>query len=413
MHAEVAIAAAQAGKAILIEKPLTRSVDEADRVVEAVRRCGGIVVYAENRRFSPALQRMHRAVTEGGLGRPLLLRVTEMGSGPSHGAWFWNAERAGGGALIDMGIHGLATTEWLMQDQVASVQAMEARLRWGIALVRASKTPCRPWLGSSAAGWRNLPAVGRMRAALELRFESVGSLGTTIADLGRGASGLSLVPDAAAASAPTERRPHQAVPQGLSFPLTDEWRQKGHLGESGISSIVSLVRRHRPARWRTAIGACSSPRPSDAPPVSDAKSPFRRPSVSRKGADRDGRRLSAVLGRLACQSNVSDGEGDLGEHFRVARDEACLDFYAMTDHAVLTADPCDRAYMGPLKGPASITDARTPDELGDVVALHRISDAAWRTLQDLVRRFYAPERFVTLLDMSGHARATGIGASII
>jgi hypothetical protein len=102
-------------------------------------------------------------------------------------------------------------------------------------------------------------------------------------------------------------------------------------------------------------------------------------------------------GDLHRQSNVSDGEGDLAEHFRVARDEACLDFYAMTDHAVLTADPCDRAFMEPLKGPASITDARTPDELGDVVALHRISDAAWRTLQDLVRRFCAPERFVTLL----------------
>ena len=101
-------------------------------------------------------------------------------------------------------------------------------------------------------------------------------------------------------------------------------------------------------------------------------------------------------GDLHRQSNVSDGEGDLAEHFRVARDEAGLDFYAMTDHAVLTADPCDRAYMGPLKGPASITDARTPDELGDVVALHRIPDAAWRTLQDLVRHFYAPERFVTL-----------------
>jgi hypothetical protein len=102
-------------------------------------------------------------------------------------------------------------------------------------------------------------------------------------------------------------------------------------------------------------------------------------------------------GDLHRQSNVSDGEGDLAEHFRVARDEARLDFYAMTDHAVLTADPCDRAYMAPLKGPTSITDARTPDELGDVVALHRISDAAWRTLQDLVRRFYAPARFVTFL----------------
>ena len=102
-------------------------------------------------------------------------------------------------------------------------------------------------------------------------------------------------------------------------------------------------------------------------------------------------------GDLHRQSNVSDGEGDLTEHFRVARDEADLDFYAMTDHAVLTADPCDRAYMEPLKGPASITDARTPDELGDVVALHRISDVAWRNLQELVRRFYAPDRFVTLL----------------
>ena len=53
--------------------------------------------------------------------------------------------------------------------------------------------------------------------------------------------------------------------------------------------------------------------------------------------------------------------------------------------------------MEPLKGPASITDARTPDELGDVVALHRIPDAAWTELQDLVRRFYAPGHFVTLL----------------
>jgi len=102
-------------------------------------------------------------------------------------------------------------------------------------------------------------------------------------------------------------------------------------------------------------------------------------------------------GDLHRQSNVSDGEGELAEHFRVAREEAGLDFYAMTDHAILTADPCDRAFMGPLKGPASITDARTPDELGDVVALHRVPDAAWRTLQDLVRRFYDPGSFVTLL----------------
>ncbi len=102
-------------------------------------------------------------------------------------------------------------------------------------------------------------------------------------------------------------------------------------------------------------------------------------------------------GDLHRQSAVSDGEGSLSEHFRVARDEARLDFYAMTDHASLTADPCDRAYMEPLKGPTSITDARTPGELGDVVALHRVAGAAWHELKGLVRTFNAPGRFVTLL----------------
>ena len=189
VHAEVAIAAAQAGKAILIEKPLARSLDEADRVVEAVRRCGVIVVYAENRRFSPALQRMHRAVTEGGLGRPLLLRVTEMGSGPSHGAWFWNAERAGGGALIDMGIHGLATTEWLMQDRVASVQAMEARLRWGDRLGPGVEDTMLTLARFVGGGMAELACSWAYSGGLELRFELVGSRGTIDRGPGSGCVG--------------------------------------------------------------------------------------------------------------------------------------------------------------------------------------------------------------------------------
>jgi predicted dehydrogenase len=238
VHAEVAIAAAQARKPILIEKPLARSLDEADRVVEAVARSGVVVVYAENRRFSPALQRMHRAVKDGSLGRPLILRVAEMGSGPSHGAWFWSAERAGGGALIDMGIHGLATTEWLMQDRVSAVQAMAARLRWGDRLAPGAEDTMFTLARFAGGGIAELVCSWAYTGGLELRFELVGSLGTTIADLGRGASGLALYTEAAATT-PTERRPHQAVPQGWSFPLTDEWRQKGHLGE--IRHFVDCV----------------------------------------------------------------------------------------------------------------------------------------------------------------------------
>ena len=116
---------------------------------------------------------------------------------------------------------------------------------------------------------------------------------------------------------------------------------------------------------------------------------------SRHGRDR--RVYHLYWGDLHRQSGVSDGEGALSEHFRVARDLARLDFYAMNDHAILTADPCDRAYMEPLKGPASITDARTPGELGDVVALHRVSDAAWQELQRLVRAYNVPGRFAAFL----------------
>ena len=239
LHAAVAIAAAEAGKAILIEKPLARSLDEADRIVEAVTRCGVILVYAENRRFSPALRRMHRAVADGSLGRPLFLRITEMGSGPGHGAWFWNAERAGGGALIDMGIHGLATTEWLMQDRVVSVQAMAARLRWGDRLGPGVEDTMLTLARFAGGGMAQLACSWAYSGGLELRFELVGSLGTTVADLGRGASGLLLYSEASATSGLTERRPHQATPQGWSFPLTDEWRQKGHLGE--IRHFVDCV----------------------------------------------------------------------------------------------------------------------------------------------------------------------------
>jgi predicted dehydrogenase len=183
---------------------------------------------------------VHRAVTDGSLGQPLLLRITEMGSGPDHGAWFWNAERAGGGALIDMGIHGLATTEWLMRDRVASVQAMAARLRWAGRLAPDVEDTMLTLARFAGGGVAQLACSWAYSGGLELRFELVGSLGTTVADLGRGASGLSLYTETAAPHTEAARRPHQATPQGWSFPLTDEWRQKGHLGE--IRHFVDCVR---------------------------------------------------------------------------------------------------------------------------------------------------------------------------
>lgn len=231
LHAEVTIAAAAAGKAVLIEKPLAISVAEADRVLEAIHRAGVTAVYAENRRFSPALLRMHASVADGTLGRPLLIRITEMGSGPEHGAWFWDPARAGGGALIDMGIHGLCAAEWLMHDRVRSVQAVGGQLRWADRLGPGVEDTMLTLAEFAGGGLAQLACSWAYSGGLEIRFELTGSLGTAIADLGRGTSGLSLYSEAAPTRTGEGPRPHTAVPQGWSFPLTDEWRQKGHAGE--------------------------------------------------------------------------------------------------------------------------------------------------------------------------------------
>jgi predicted dehydrogenase len=154
-----------------------------------------------------------------------------MGSGPGHGAWFWDPARAGGGALLDMGIHGLGAAEWLMRDRVRCVQAMGGRLRWADRLGAGIEDTMLTLAEFAGGGLAHLACSWAYSGGLEIRFELVGSLGTAVADLGRGASGLSLYSEAARGPATEGPRPHASVPQGWSFPLTDEWHQKGHGGE--------------------------------------------------------------------------------------------------------------------------------------------------------------------------------------
>jgi predicted dehydrogenase len=174
---------------------------------------------------------MHAYVADGTLGRPLLLRITELGSGPHHSPWFWDQTRAGGGALIDMGIHGLCAAEWLMHDRVRFVQAVGGRLRWADRLGPDVEDTMLTLAEFAGGGLAQLACSWAYSGGLEIRFEITGSLGTSVADLGRGASGLHLYSEVAPSTSGESPRPHGAVPQGWSFPLTEEWHQKGHAGE--------------------------------------------------------------------------------------------------------------------------------------------------------------------------------------
>lgn len=109
-HAEPAIAALDAGKHVLVEKPLARTYAEGLSMVEAAERNDRILQVMFNQRYRPDVQVMKRFIDDGGLGsiyhaKSRWLRRSGI---PGRGRkWFVSHELAGGGPLIDLGVHML------------------------------------------------------------------------------------------------------------------------------------------------------------------------------------------------------------------------------------------------------------------------------------------------------------------
>jgi predicted dehydrogenase len=112
LHARVTLDAARAGKHVVCEKPLCRTLEEADAMIDACRRAGVLLLYAEELCFAPKYVRAKQLVDEGALGRAFLVKQSEEHFGP-HMSWFWDVERSGGGVLLDMGCHSVEYARWV------------------------------------------------------------------------------------------------------------------------------------------------------------------------------------------------------------------------------------------------------------------------------------------------------------
>jgi myo-inositol 2-dehydrogenase/D-chiro-inositol 1-dehydrogenase len=112
LHCEITVAAASAGKHVICEKPLARTLAEADEMIAACSRAGVLLMYAEELCFAPKYVRAKELADEGALGPVYLVRQGEQHLGP-HSDWFWDPERAGGGVLMDMGCHGIEFARWV------------------------------------------------------------------------------------------------------------------------------------------------------------------------------------------------------------------------------------------------------------------------------------------------------------
>jgi predicted dehydrogenase len=116
LHAPVAIAALQAGCHVLCEKPLSISAAEGKRIVEAARKAKGKFMIGMNNRFRGDSQALKKYVEDGELGDIYYAKCgwIRRNGIPGMGSWFTQKGMAGGGPLIDIGVHALDLTLYLM-----------------------------------------------------------------------------------------------------------------------------------------------------------------------------------------------------------------------------------------------------------------------------------------------------------
>jgi predicted dehydrogenase len=125
LHAERTVAACQAGKHIFFDKPFADTTEKGRAIVEAVESAGVKFFMGFHLRLDPVFRRVRRALEDGIVG-PIchIDLVGEWGrSATIHTPWIHNLEAAGGGALINFGVHGLDLIRYWTGEEVAEVYA--------------------------------------------------------------------------------------------------------------------------------------------------------------------------------------------------------------------------------------------------------------------------------------------------
>ncbi len=128
LHAPVSIDALHAGKHVLVEKPLARNVAEAREMIAAAAAARRILMVSFDKRYRGDVQWIKSYINSGAVGKIYYAKAHWMRrSGiPRIGSWFVSKEQAGGGPLIDLGVHVLDIAMYLMGEP--RVQAVSANV---------------------------------------------------------------------------------------------------------------------------------------------------------------------------------------------------------------------------------------------------------------------------------------------
>lgn len=131
VHVSEALDAIQCGKHLLIEKPMTTSLPDCDRILEAATRQGVVVAVGYHQRFRRNVAEACRLIRSGILGQILTVQVSMpfpisvlRGEGVLGSTWAWWSDPASLGHIINGGPHAIDVLRWCLQAEVATVSAL-------------------------------------------------------------------------------------------------------------------------------------------------------------------------------------------------------------------------------------------------------------------------------------------------
>jgi predicted dehydrogenase len=126
-HCEQAVLAARHGKHILLDKPMATSVEECDRILEAVEAAGVNLMIMYGQRFRVCNREAHRLIRQGAIGRVRMIEETILASGGLASLPPWQSAPANVGAFIGHAVHNIDRIRWLTGQEISSVSALVAR----------------------------------------------------------------------------------------------------------------------------------------------------------------------------------------------------------------------------------------------------------------------------------------------
>jgi predicted dehydrogenase len=131
-HAEIAIECIQAGKHVLIEKPLGRTIDEANKINAAAKKHKRLAMVGMNLRFRPDAMLLKTVLNSGELGEIFYIKCSWLRKQSSEQNWFMKKSESGGGVISDIGIVLIDLSCWLIDYpdvKSASVQTYKHRTK--------------------------------------------------------------------------------------------------------------------------------------------------------------------------------------------------------------------------------------------------------------------------------------------